>query len=113
MPVEHLTMPVEVPDLTHLTSAELTSLRGFIGSQMRDARKKANQAISKVDSLRPLWVDTVASKPNATAEETDEILRLFHREVLRHPTAFLSYAYANSLHVLDRAIWGELLRRSK
>jgi hypothetical protein len=110
--VDHLSTPVTVPDLAHLTTVELSALRGFIASQMKEARKKSIVLLSKTD-IRGLWMDTVTSKPTATEEEKAEILRQFQSEVLRYPEAFLAYAYANSLHVLDRAIWGEMVRRSK
>lgn len=110
--VDHLASPVPIPDLSHLTSVELSALRGYIASQMKEARKKSIQLLSKTD-IRGLWMDTVTSKPNATDEEKDAALRNFQREVLRYPEAFMAYAYANSLHVLDKAIWGEMVKRSK
>jgi hypothetical protein len=79
---------------------------------MKEARKESIRVLSKTD-IRGLWMETVTSKPNATEEEKDETLRQFQREVLRYPEAFLAYAHANSLHVLDKAIWGEMVKRSK
>lgn len=112
MAVDHLSTPVPLPDLSHLKPAELSALRGFIGSQMKEARKRSIQLLSKTD-IRGLWMDTVTSKPNATEDEKADALRHFQREVLRYPEAFLAYAHANSLHVLDKAIWDEMVRRSK
>lgn len=112
MSAEHLSTPVPVPDFSHLTMKELTSLRGFIASQMKEARKRSIQVLSKTD-VKHLWMETVTSKPGATDEEKLDKLREFQREVLRYPEAFLAYAHANSLFVLDRAIWEEMVRRSK
>jgi len=91
---------------------ELSSLRGYISSQMKEARKRSVQVLSKTD-IRQLWMETVTSKPGSTDEEKAEVLRKFQQEVLRYPEAFLAYAHANSLHVLDKAIWDEMLKRSK
>lgn len=110
--VDHLASPIPIPDFSHLKTPELSALRGYIASQMKEARKKSVQLLSKTD-IRGLWMETVTSKPNATDEEKDAALRNFQREVLRYPEAFLAYAHANSLHVLDRAIWDEMVRRSK
>lgn len=113
MSVEHLASPVPIPSFTHLSTAELTTLRGYLAFQTKDYRKKANHAISKVPALKSVWLKTVGLRSDATEEEKAEVYGELHREILRYPEAFLAYAQANALYVLDRAIWSEMLRRSK
>lgn len=111
--VEHLASPIPIPSLAHLTVAELTSLRSYLASQTKEGRKKANQSIYKVPALKTLWMKTVGLRSDASEEDRDQVYGEFHREILRYPEAFLVYAQANSLYVLDKAIWEEMLRRSK
>lgn len=105
---DHGALPVSVPDLTHLTTTELTTLRSYISSQTREARKKANQLLAKTESLRKIWMDTISSK-TATPETRLE----FQRQLVKHPAAFVAYGYANSLFVIDEAIRAEMNRRSR
>lgn len=109
----HLTLPVPLPDLTHLTQAELASLKGAIASRTKEARKDSVKALGKIPVVRDLWLKIVALPSTTSEEERAGITEPFHRECLRHPDAFLVYAYANALWTLDRHIWEEMLRRSK
>jgi len=111
--VEHLASPVSIPSLTHLSVAELHSIRSYLASQTKESRKKSNQAISKVPTLKTLWLKTVGLRSDSSEEDRAQVYGEFHREILRHPEAFLVYAQANALYVLDKAIWEEMLRRSK
>lgn len=105
---DHGSLPVAIPDLTHLTTAELLSLRSYISTQTRDARKKSNQLLNKTEGLRRVWMETISAK-TATPEARQE----FQRQLVKHPAAFLAYSYANSLFVLDEGIRAEMNRRSR
>lgn len=111
---DHLATPVPIPDFSHLTLLELNALRGFIAGQMKEARKKANLAISKsAPALKSLWLTSLSLRSDASEEERKAVIEPFHREILKHPEAFFAYAHANALFVLDRALMAETLLRSK
>lgn len=106
---DHLSLPVRLPDLAHLSNEELRALRAKIGSMTRDARRKAQTAIQKYPSIREPWMRVLGQKRGPDSEEA---YRTLERELLRHPDAFLAEAYVNSLFVLDEAIRDEILKRS-
>lgn len=109
----HPTVPVPMPDLSHLTHAELTTLRSYFTTQSRELRRKAIQVMGKYPTVKSLWMKTVALPAGATQEERDAIWVPFHREVLRYPEAFFLYAWANTLVTLDKYLWDAMVERSK
>jgi len=106
---DHLSLPVRLPDFSHLSNEELRALRSKIGSVTRDARKKAQSAIQKYPAVRQSWMQVMGQKRDPDHEEA---YRTLERELLRYPEAFLAEAYVNSLFVLDEAIRAEMLKRS-
>lgn len=107
---EYGSLPVSLPELTHLTTQELAAFKSFINSQVREARKKSNQLLSKNEELRKLWMATLTIK----VEGDPKIHRdAFQRALVRFPPVYLAYAYVTSLFVLDEAIRDEMTRRSK
>lgn len=106
--VDHVSLPVGIPNLTHLTTQELTSLKGVLVLQAREARKKSNQLLNKSEDLRKVWVDTLSASVFAETRRQD-----FQRLLVKHPQAFLAYAYANSLRVIEEAVRAEMNRRSQ
>lgn len=114
MSAEHLASPIPIPDFSHLTVQELSALKSYVTSHMKEARKKAHSAIGKTpQSLKSLWMGTLSMRSDASEEDRRSVLEPFHREILKYPEAFFLYAHANALFVLDRAIMDEMLRRSK
>lgn len=110
---EHLTVPVPLPPLDHLSLAELTSLRSFLNSRTKEYRRDANKALQKAGEVRNLWMTTLSLRATASEEERQAAFEPFHRELLRHPEAYLAYAQANSMHVMSEHVWAEMVRRSK
>lgn len=112
---DELSTPIDLPDFTHLSVPELTSLRNHIAMQTKEARKKANVAIAKTGSptLKSLWMNYVSLRSDTSAEDRRATSKPFYNELLRHPIAFLAYSYVNSLLILDQAIVQDMLRRSK
>ena len=110
---ERLTTPIPLPDLSHLTQAELSALRAYLTPKSREARKEAGKVLMKAPKAKDLWLKTVALKEDIPPEERSAVMTEFYEEVLRHPDAFLVYAWANALSTLDRHVWDEMLRRSK
>jgi hypothetical protein len=113
VPDSHPTVPVPMPDLSHLTHSELTALRSYFTAQSRDLRRKAIHVMGKYPSIKGLWLKTVALPTGASQEERDATLVPFHREVLRFPDAFFLYAWANTLVTLDKYLWDAMVERSK
>lgn len=111
MPDDHVTLPVTLPPLTHLTNEELGSLRNKLSTTLREARRKANQTIGRFEALRKPWSRSLSVHKNTPPDERTEIMRSFERELLRIPEAFLAHAYANALVTLDMACREEILRR--
>lgn len=107
---EHVSLPIRTPDLTHLSNEELHALRSKVASMTREARKRANNAILKHPTLKDPWFKSMSVKGDDP--EREEVMRRLEQQLLRFPEAFLSYAYANSLFVLDEAFRQEMLRRS-
>ena len=108
--LEHVSLPVRLPDLSHLTNDELQALRHRISLMTRDARKKATNIINRIPSVQKPWMRTLSLKPDdPTRQESFAKLEL---ELLRHPEAFLAHAYVNSLFVLDEGLRAEMGRRS-
>ena len=109
--IKHLALPIEVPDLSGLTLAELTTLRNGTNNQIKEARSRASKLIGKEPALSALNLSTLRRIDD---EETKEAAyEAFHQELLRHPLEFLAYTHTNSLHILDKAIWKEMLARSE
>lgn len=109
MTIEHVSLPVRLPDLAHLTDDELQALRRKIASMTRDARKKATSVIGRIPSVQKPWMKSLGLKTDDPARQ--EILSTLELELLRHPDAFLAYAYVNSLFVLDEGLKAEGVRR--
>lgn len=107
---EHGSLPVSVPDLTHLTTAEVLAFKSYILLQTKDARKKSSQILSKNEALRKLWTDTLSVKGEGDRRSAIEI---FQKALVRFPAAYLAYAYVTSLFVIDEAIRAEMKRRSQ
>lgn len=108
----HGSLPVQLPDLSHLTIQELSAFRTHIASQSKDARKKATQLLGKLDApVRAMWMATLSTK--GSEAERKLLLSDFQRELLRTPKAYVAYCFANSFVVLDEAIRAEQLRRTK
>ena len=107
---EHLSCPLPIPPLDHLTQLELTALREMLHRINKEARKEASKTITKIPALYSLWLKTIAIK--TAAEDSTATLEAFNRELVRHPDAFLKHAYANSLLILDTAIHEEALKRA-
>ena len=109
-----VTLPITVPDLSHLTLTELAAIRGYIATQTREARKASNKVLGgKQGALRALWMKTLGMRADVAAAEREEIIGAFEAELLRAPEAFVKYAVANSLFRIDGAIKDEMLRRSR
>lgn len=105
--------PIPLPDLSHLTHAELSALRGYLTTKSKEARKEATKVIGKDTKVRDLWLKTLGLKSDATPEERAAVEVPFFEEILRHPEAFVLYAWANGLATLDRYVWETMLERSK
>jgi hypothetical protein len=108
---DHLSCPLPLPPLDHLTPAELRALRDVLHREGRVARKEASKTLSKIPELNGLWLKTIALKTDA--ENYTETLDAFNRELVKHPDAFLKHAYANSLVIMDGAIHDETLKRAE
>jgi hypothetical protein len=63
--------------MEHLTTQELVSLRNYITSQVREARKKSNQLLNKDPEIRKLWMDTISFKPGTSDDEKRAALATF------------------------------------
>jgi hypothetical protein len=105
--------PIPLPDLSHLTQAELSALRGYLTTKSREAHKDAMKMLGKDHKVRDLWLKTLGLKSDAPPEERAEVETSFYEEILRHPEAFVLYAWANGLATLDRYVWETMLERSK
>lgn len=105
--------PIPLPDLSHLTHAELSALRGYLTTKSKEARKEATKVIGKDHKVRDLWLKTLGLKSDATPDERAEVENPFYEEILRYPEAFVLYAWANGLATLDRHVWETMLERSK
>lgn len=110
---DHGSLPIALPNLEHLTSVELASLRSYVTSQVKDARKRSNQLLNKDESLRKLWMNTISFKPGTTEAERKTALDEFQRALLRKPAAYVAYGFVTSLFVVEEAVRNEMLRRSK
>jgi hypothetical protein len=109
---DHVTLPVTLPSLDHLSNEELSALRSKFASSAREARRKATQVIQRFETLKKPWSRSVSVHKGTPPEERAEIMRAFEKELLRVPEAFLAHAYANSLVTLDGACREELIRRT-
>jgi len=107
---DHVTLPIRLPDLTHLTNDELHALRSKLSTGMRDGRKKATTIISRIPEVRSPWMKSMSLKTDDPTRA--EIMANLEFELLRHPEAYIAYAHVNSLFLLDGAIRDEMLRRS-
>jgi hypothetical protein len=107
---EHLSCPLPLPPLDHLSVAELTALRQELHRIGRTARKEASKTIQKIPGLNKLWLKTIAVKTDD--ENRLAILEEFNRELVKHPEAFVKHAYANSLVIIDTAIHDEAMKRA-
>ena len=103
----HSSLPVRVPSLDRLTNPELIALRNRIHAITRKARKDASKALCKEETVKTLWLATLGN----TADREHACIE-FEAELLRHPDAFLVYAWANALTALDQTIRAEMVRRS-
>lgn len=107
--VEHVVLPVHLPDLSSIQNADIKALRSRIQTEGRKARAEASKAIYKEDILRKPWMTSLG---NGSDEDKAEARRVFEQEILRYPDAFLRHAWANALSSLDNALLGEMIRRS-
>src|SRR5574343_875277 len=96
---EHLSCPLPLPPLEHLTMAELTALRQELHRVGKVARKEASKTLQKIPVLNSLWLKTIAVKTDD--ENRLAVLEAFNRELVKHPDAFVKHAYANSLVIID------------
>lgn len=109
---DHVTLPVRIIDLSHLSNDELQSLRNKASILSREARRKANATIHRVEALNRFWMKSMSLKSNASPQERAEVLVPFERELLRHPEAYFAFAYANSLLTLDEMFRTEMTKRN-
>ncbi len=100
---DHVTLPVTLPSLDHLTNEELGALRSRLSLTAREARRKANQIIQRTESLKKPWGRSLSLQKSTPADERTAIMQEFERELLRVPEAYIAHAYANSLVLLDTA----------
>lgn len=110
MSEEHTSLPVQVPDIKHLSNEELHALRNKALNLSRDARKKSGTAIIKIPTVKKLWIALLGA--NANNPDRPRLIRELEKELLRFPTVFFLYAYANSLFVLDAAFRAEMDSRN-
>jgi hypothetical protein len=108
-----LTTPIPHPDLSHLNQAELSALRGYLTVKSKEARRDATKVLGKYPKARDLWLKTLGLKSDATPEERAEVEAPFYEEIVRHPEAFVLYAWANGLATLDRYVWESMVELSK
>jgi hypothetical protein len=113
VPGEFQSLPIPLPDLSHLTQAELAALRSSISAESKEARKTAVKLLGKTPVVKDLWLKSVGLPTATPPEERALIMDPLHRECLRYPETFLRHAWANALCVLDRHIWDEMVKRSK
>jgi len=113
VPGEFQSLPIPLPDLSHLTQAELTALRSAIAAESKEARKTAVKLLGKTPVVKDLWMKSMGLPTSTPPEERALVMDPFHRECLRYPETFLVHAWANALWVLDRHIWDEMVKRSK
>lgn len=109
---DHVSLPVILPSLDHLTHEELGALRTRFAGAAREARRKANQTIQRFEALKKPWSRSLSIEKKTPPEERAEILQTFEKELLRVPEAFLAHAYANSLVLLEAVCREEIVRRS-
>lgn len=107
--MDHASLPVRLPDLSHLTNEQLGALRGKLAPMMRETRKKATSVITRIPSVQKAWLRTLSLKSDDP--ERASILAVLELELLRHPEAFLTYALANSLVALDEGLKAEMTQR--
>ena len=111
MPDDHVSLPLPLPSLRHLTEEELGKLRLRVSSTARDARRKANLIIQRNTSLKGSWGRSLSIHKGTSVEDRTAIMRDFERELLRVPEAFIAHAYANALVVFEGLCREESLRR--
>lgn len=109
---DHVTMPLNLPALDHLSTEEVGQLRAKLSAASRDARKRATLLLGRQASLKKPWGRSLTMNKNTSAEERAEIQRDLERALLRVPEAYLAHAWANSLVTLDTHCREELLRRT-
>lgn len=110
---EYQTLSVPLPDLSHLTQAELVALRSLLTVKAKEARKESVKTLSKIPIVKDLWMKLIGLPSTASDETRAEIMNPLNKECLRYPEAFLVHAWANSLRVLECHVWDEILKRSK
>lgn len=76
---------------------------------MREARKKSTAVITRIPNVQKAWLRSLSLKSDDP--ERVAILAALELELLRHPEAFLAYAHANSLVVLDEGFKAEMAKR--
>jgi hypothetical protein len=109
-PLEHVVLPVHLPDLSQVKNEDVKALRDRIYAEKRKARKEATKLIAKEPKLRDLWMVSLGTGP----EETKNAARVaFEIEIMRYPEVFLKHAWANALTSLENALQGEMIERSK
>lgn len=107
--VEHVELPLRLPDLSYLTNDELAALRQRLNTVRREARARATATMAGLPTVQKAWIKSLSLKTDD--HERGEIMRALEAELLRHPEAYLEYAHANSLIALDEAIKAEMIQR--
>jgi hypothetical protein len=108
--IEHVSLQVKAPPLTHLTNTELNNLRTFLHKQGREARKAANKVIMKEANLKALLLKTLSYKHDDPARIVASAA--FESELARNPEALTRYAIANAYVALDSSVREEVLKRA-
>lgn len=105
-------LPIRLPPLDHLTNEELQALQAKLLAAAREARRKANSAIMKTESLKETWNRMLSLKKKSPPEEREGVLSSFERELLKQPECFIAHAFANSLVMVEAACRKETFSRS-
>lgn len=109
-PLEHVVLPVHLPDLGQVKNEAVKALRDRLYAEKRKARKEAAKLIAKEPKLQDLWMASLGTG----SEESRAAARIaFEVEIMRHPEAFLKHAWANTLTYLESALQEEMIERSK
>jgi predicted negative regulator of RcsB-dependent stress response len=101
--------------LRELTDAQLKDVAAAVDARIKDARKKATQALSKKPELLKSWVATLSktSPDEDLAERVREERRAcFEKALAESPDAFVLYHMSNYLRTLSEAVRVERLARA-
>lgn len=102
--------------LRELTDEQLRGVAAVVDARIKDARKKATQALAKKPELLKSWVATLSkSGPDEDLAEKvrEERRACFEKALVENPEAFVLYHMSNYLRTLSEAVRVERMDRSK